>query len=101
MKALPLRLIASGYEPCSPTEATHIQLEFPGPIPTRILPIRGPRGWTWNGDVEKPTLQPSILTSNGEAGDRCHSFVEEGRVRFLSDCSHEFAGRTVDLLDVD
>ncbi|WP_019573378.1 DUF6527 family protein [Curvibacter lanceolatus] len=28
---------------------------------------------------------------------RCHSFVTDGRIQFLSDCTHELAGQTVDL----
>jgi hypothetical protein len=69
----------------------------------------GPR-WGWNGDVEKPTFTPSVLvTYNGaDAGqDRgdgalappavCHSFVTDGRIQFLTDCTHALAGQTVDL----
>lgn len=29
----------------------------------------------------------------------CHSFVTDGRIQFLSDCSHALAGQTVDLPD--
>jgi hypothetical protein len=32
---------------------------------------------------------------------RCHSFVREGKIEFLNDCTHEHAGQTLDLLDVD
>ena len=30
-------------------------------------------------------------------GHRCHSFVTDGKIRFLNDCTHEMAGETVDL----
>lgn len=30
-------------------------------------------------------------------GIRCHSFVVDGRIQFLSDCTHALAGQTVDL----
>ena len=30
---------------------------------------------------------------------RCHSFVREGRIEFLSDCTHALAGQTVELPD--
>lgn len=61
--------------------------------------------WNWNGDPVKPTFSPSVLvTYNGaDAGDGeappavCHSFVREGRIEFLTDCTHELAGQTVDL----
>jgi hypothetical protein len=29
----------------------------------------------------------------------CHSFVRDGRIEFLSDCTHRLAGQTVDLPD--
>jgi hypothetical protein len=27
----------------------------------------------------------------------CHVFVENGKIRFLDDCTHELAGKTVDI----
>ena len=54
-----------------------------------------PGGWTWNGDREKPTISPSILTLLVEP--RCHSFVTDGRIRFLNDCTHNMKGPTVEL----
>jgi hypothetical protein len=75
--------------------------------------------WGFNGDREKPTFTPSIkvtgvkdLTdeeyervSNGEKLDRsttiCHLFVTDGKIQFLSDCTHELAGQTVEIPDWD
>lgn len=54
--------------------------------------------WTFNGDFEKPTFKPSILVQ-GE--NRCHSFVTDGEIKFLKDCSHDLAGKTVSLPDLD
>lgn len=31
------------------------------------------------------------------AAKRCHSFVTDGRIQFLGDCTHALAGQTVDL----
>jgi hypothetical protein len=31
----------------------------------------------------------------------CHSFVTDGRIQFLNDCTHSLAGQTVDLPDFD
>lgn len=56
----------------------------------------GPR-WNWNGSTTKPTLSPSILSTGGPDVPRCHSFIKDGRIEFLSDCSHALAGKTVDL----
>ena len=30
----------------------------------------------------------------------CHTFVTDGRIQFLSDCTHALAGQTVDLPDI-
>jgi hypothetical protein len=30
----------------------------------------------------------------------CHSFVENGRIRYLSDCTHAYAGQTVELKEI-
>jgi hypothetical protein len=64
----------------------------------------GPR-WQFNGDMEKPTFLPSIL-SKWQGHDIpgkpqvCHSFVREGRIEFLTDCTHALAGKTVELPDL-
>lgn len=51
--------------------------------------------WSWNGSMERPTLSPSINSWSGD--DRCHSFVADGQIQFLSDCTHALAGQTVPL----
>lgn len=68
----------------------------------------GPR-WGFNGNHEKPTFTPSIKVSwpaNPDATEEfkewrtervCHSFVTDGRIQYLGDCTHELAGQTVDL----
>lgn len=84
----------------------------------------GPRPrWGWNGDVEKPTFTPSVLVTwnqgeppattedirqkirSGEIVQTkvhkvCHTFVTDGRVQFLGDCTHQYAGQTLDLPDL-
>lgn len=80
----------------------------------------GPR-WTWNGSADRPTFAPSVLvtgrdfTEAGEAAFEawhdagcpkpapefesadtvCHSFIVDGQMQFLSDCTHALAGQTV------
>jgi hypothetical protein len=84
-----------------------------------------PNGWTFNGDFENPTFSPSVLVTGGHfdqgwkgpdcwcsynekeiaAGrepsrfkcERCHSFVTNGQIQFLSDCSHHLVNQTVPL----
>lgn len=99
---------------CPGCKTSHAILHGEGP---------GPR-WRWNGDAERPTFTPSVLarqghyaydaprdtcwcTYNQEHPDQpspftcqsCHSFVTDGRIQFLGDCTHELAGQTVDLPD--
>lgn len=74
----------------------------------------GPR-WGYNENPEAATFTPSILVRGtvpitddeharlmaGETIEPrplvCHSFVTDGRIRFLDDCNHALAGQTVDL----
>lgn len=57
--------------------------------------------WDWNGDMEKPTFSPSLLVRwpdpDGQPGNTnvCHSFVRDGVIEFLSDCTHKLAGQKV------
>lgn len=84
--------------------------------------------WAFSGSLETPTVSPSVLVTSGHyAGGNpqrpscwctynadqdakgeprapfecrvCHSFVREGRIQFLNDCTHALAGQTVDLPD--
>lgn len=70
----------------------------------------GPR-WTWNGSADKPTFTPSVKCTWSEPSDDpdefddrskdvpqcCHSFVRDGMIEFLGDCTHHLAGKTVPL----
>lgn len=65
-----------------------------------------PKGasWSFNGDVEKPTFTPSMLVRfprKGQSEGICHSFVTDGQIRFLNDCTHELAGQTVELPEIE
>lgn len=71
--------------------------------------------WDFNGDLVSPTISPSLLVryphplgySNdnpaplGYTGpdtiDICHSFIRNGMIEYLSDCTHQLAGKTVPL----
>ena len=78
----------------------------------------GGTGWIWDGNAERPTFSPSILVTSGHyAGPKggcwckwneehpddptsfacgvCHSFVRDGQIQFLGDCTHALAGQTV------
>jgi len=106
MKAQPMKKTPTGLKTCSVEEATHVALYFPGPSGLIFLPVlpphrtrRGTGAWTWNQDTEKPTLKPSVRTRGGDF--LCHSWVEDGMVRFLGDSSHDLKWKTVPLLDVE
>jgi hypothetical protein len=73
--------------------------------------------WEYNGKPGAPTFTPSVLVTGvqhlteeehtllmagGHVEPRqlvCHSFVTDGRIQFLGDCTHALAGKTVDLPD--
>lgn len=61
--------------------------------------------WSFNGDLEHPTFLPSILV-NKKGEDHvpsvpiCHSFIKEGKIQFLNDCTHELVGQTVELENI-
>ncbi len=54
------------------------------------------RGWDFDGSYEFPTFSPSMLARDSR-GHICHSFVRNGKIEYLSDCTHELAGQTIDL----
>ena len=66
--------------------------------------VRIDNTWGWNGDLDRPTFSPSILTRwsvQGEIQDRvCHSFVTDGVWHYLADCTHEMAGQHVPMVDL-
>lgn len=58
--------------------------------------------WNFNGDLVNPTFNPSHLTGwENFTEHRCHSFIENGNIKYLSDCFHSLAGKTVRLLPVN
>ena len=113
MKAKPCILVPGrGYVLCDSAVATHVTLNFPGPVGLLTLPIlgmsftrAGTNCWSWNLDVDKPTLRPSVLTQGTsfekQLKYRCHSWVTEGKVQFLDDTTHELRGQTIKLLDIE
>lgn len=79
--------------------------------------------WMFNYNMEYPTFRPSVLIRSGckasthKSGDDCwcnyeknygepapfkcgvcHFYITDGKIEFLSDCTHEFAGRLVDMI---
>jgi hypothetical protein len=79
-------------------------------------PFSNGAAWGFNNDMDKPTFSPSLLVRTGKKADPshvmspetmgerwnriCHSFIRDGMIQFLPDCTHELAGQTVPLPDV-
>lgn len=131
MKARTIAFKDNAWQVCPIAEASCIQICIPGPTGLLTLPfiIKGSRQgtgrWSWNGDIEKPTLRPSVRTTSGHFSEgftppcwcdfnrehedeksrfkcfRCHCWVNDGRAIFLDDTTHEFKGQTLDLLDLN
>lgn len=53
--------------------------------------------WTFNLNPDAPTFTPSVrVRSADETGDTCcHFYVTEGQIQYLSDCTHELAGKRI------
>lgn len=111
------------------SEGGRVAFRCPGCGDVHSIPVGegpGPR-WGFNGDYERPTFTPSVLVRSGHFTERhqpgsdcwctycaddkadglppgfscylCHSFVTDGQIQFLGDCSHALAGQTVPLPD--
>lgn len=75
-----------------------------------IRPNKLPNGasWTYNGNPDAPTFSPSLLRrvdrsnrSEPRPDMVCHSFVTDGKIQFLGDCTHALVNQTIDLPEVD
>jgi hypothetical protein len=75
--------------------------------------------WQFNGDIEKPTFHPSINYTAGYMiprkllrddeyeyykkkgfGSRCHSYLRNGIMTFLNDCTHDKKGQKIELPEI-
>jgi len=104
------------------TEDNGLAFWCPGCEEMHRVPVGSGPGarWGYNDNPAAPTFTPSILVRSGHHvpghdGETCwcnwedkeefpelqcricHSFVTDGRIQFLSDCTHALAGQTVDL----
>ena len=80
-----------------------------------VMPTSSGAKWGFNGDFEKPTFTPSLLIYTGKyvhghedyddeglgLSSICHSFITDGKIQFLADCTHELKNQTVELPDYD
>ena len=88
------------YHYCPACKQLH-GIRTEGPIPL----------WTWNGDFEKPTFQPSVrnFTTYDDEGeplpkgqDRtlCHYYVKNGNIEYCGDNPHALNEQTVPLPEI-
>lgn len=67
--------------------------------------------WTFNENIESPTFNPSLLIKTGKYANSlfidneglssiCHSFIKDGKIEFLSDCTHKLKSQTIELKDI-
>lgn len=89
------------------TEGQRLQFWCEGCKNSHAIPVDGSRGWQWNGDTERPTITPSIKTTySGWDEDKkvdnvCHMYVTDGNAVYLNDCTHELAGQTIPLPNIE
>jgi len=69
-------------------------------LPVNSADTNGKPCWEWNGDLEKPTLSPSILSRGGSSNKVCHSFLKDGIFEFLTDSEHPLSGQKVPIPDL-
>lgn len=82
-----------------------------------VIYTEGNVKWDFNGDVNNPTFSPSVKITgkqkilvngkwtgvwkrdkNGNALDGCcHYFIQNGKIKYCGDCTHEFSGKEIPL----
>lgn len=100
----------------------------PGCDGYHVISHNDPTGgsWEFNNDFDTPTISPSILLRGKQLTDKgnsdieewrdsgcpkrstpfetveriCHSYITDGKIQFLIDSTHKFAGMTVDLPEI-
>lgn len=55
--------------------------------------------WSYNGNPDAPTINPSLDVCRDTPERRCHSWIRDGKITFLTDSHHDLAGKTVDIPD--
>jgi len=59
--------------------------------------------WSFNGNFEKPTFAPSlkITTPTPQGYHICHNIITNGLIHYCNDCTHKFAGQTIELPEIE
>lgn len=61
--------------------------------------------WSFNGDVNKPTVVPSIKVTHSPHPTAqklhiCHSYIKDGMIQYLADCTHPLANQIISLPEI-
>lgn len=74
----------------------------------------GRDAWKFNGDIESPTFEPSLLIFGDDEelrkrkretnwpfpiNLRCHTVITAGKIHYQGDCEHELRGQTVEAVE--
>lgn len=59
--------------------------------------------WRFDGNFNTPTFSPSFLVRmpRGDRTEICHTFVEKGHIRYLPDCTHSMAGKSIPMININ
>lgn len=91
-------------------EVESLWFDCPGCGDTHRIIVKGDSSkmpvWKWNQCIDKPTIKPSLRVrknkdSNGNYKENCHSFITDGKIKFLEDCTHDSKGQTVELTELE
>lgn len=75
---------------------------YEGSTGLHMLPVNSSTktpSWVFDGNLEAPTLSPSILTTYSE-NRKCHSYLRAGVFEYLSDCTHQYVNQLVPIPDL-
>lgn len=60
--------------------------------------------WHWNGNLESPSLSPSVrhyIPEHDGIPEKtiCHYHVRNGMIEYCGDCVHDLSGKSVDMVE--
>ena len=66
--------------------------------------------WNLSGSILRPTITPDfkfrlapspLVASEDAEATYCYGKIKEGKIHYGDDCTHQFAGQVVNMIDVD
>lgn len=56
--------------------------------------------WSFNGNMDIPTFNPSIKILGDKATIICHYFIHSGQIEYCADSAHKLAGQRMELPEI-